>query len=145
MLAASQNSGGRVAAQASRIITTQPPRVRAPARPMADAVLQVAEPKAPTAAVMNHHEDQADRLFGAEAHRLHRVDGRQRDHRLDAGLVEHHAQHETAHVAVGAAAAQRVQGWRTRVHAGMDAAAGTVLRSRSRKVGAEASANSSAR
>ena len=56
-----------------------------------EAVLDVTEGEGARCSGQVDHEDQSDRVLCREAERLLRVDGREDDHRLDAGLVENDA------------------------------------------------------
>src|SRR6185503_18511131 len=73
---------------------------------VADGVLQVAEAEGAQRGGNVHDEHQHDGLLAGEFHGFLRVDGGQRDHGLDAGLVEQDADEETAQVGVVARLAQ---------------------------------------
>ncbi|MCY1356145.1 hypothetical protein D9M69_425870 [compost metagenome] len=74
---------------------------------MAETVLQVAEQQGAERGGDVDHEDQQQGVLGAEAHHLGGVDGRQGDHRGDAGLVAQGAGEKAQQVAVAAGLAQR--------------------------------------
>ena len=109
---------------------------------VADGVLQVAEAEGADRGGDVDDEHQHDGLLAGEFHRFLRVDGGERDHGHDAGLVEQDADEEAAQVAVVAAPARRVCSTRCQA---MRALAVRPARSlRNRNVGAAARAKTTA-
>src|SRR6266496_50522 len=74
-----------------------------------EAVLDVTEGEGAHCSGQVDHQDQSDRVLCREAERLLRVDGREDDHRLDAGLVENDAYQKPRKVPIAGRLAHRLR------------------------------------